>query len=90
MMRKKGLIVSDRGGNPELVRHKDTGLIFNAEDPADLAGCLRMVLENPAMIPAMGKRAGQNALEVFTADRMTKEYVSVYAEMGTAGKPGSV
>lgn len=90
MMRKKGLIVSDRGGNPELVRHKDTGLIFSAGDPADLAGCLRMVLENPAMIPAMGKRAGQKALEVFTADRMTKEYVSVYAEMGTAGKPGSI
>jgi len=86
MMRKKGLIVSDRGGNPELVNHQVTGLIFSAEDAGDLAGCLRTFLQDSSLIAALGEKAGQHAAKTFTADRMTQEYVSLYAETGGVNK----
>ncbi|MDR3717123.1 MAG: glycosyltransferase family 4 protein [Puia sp.] len=85
MMRKKALIVSDRGGNPELVSHKETGLIFGAEEPAELAECIGLLLENPALTGSLGKKAGQKALEAYTVGRMTAEYVKAYSENPVAG-----
>lgn len=81
MMRKKGLIVSDRGGNPELVTHNKTGLVFAAEDPAELARCMEILLREPVLIENMGKEAGQRAGIAFTETRMTDEYTEVYAKM---------
>jgi glycosyltransferase involved in cell wall biosynthesis len=81
MMRKKGLIVSDRGGNPELVSHNDSGLVFAAEDPAALAGSMRQFLQEPVLIAKMGNRAGERALVDFTETRMTDEYLRVYEDM---------
>ncbi|HEY4109839.1 glycosyltransferase family 4 protein [Puia sp.] len=81
MMRKKGLIVSDRGGNPELVTHGETGMIFAAGNPADLALCMQYLLGDAALIEKMGEKAGRKALEAFTETRMTQEYEKVYAEL---------
>jgi glycosyltransferase involved in cell wall biosynthesis len=81
MMRKKGLIVSDRGGNPELVIHGESGLIFAAGNPADLALCMQFWLKDPTLVPKMGEKAGQRALEAFTATRLTREYLQLFAEL---------
>ena len=81
MMRKKGLIVSDRGGNPELVLHNDTGLVFAAGDPAALARSMRQFLREPVLIAKMGNASGERAIENFTETRMTDEYLRVYEEM---------
>jgi glycosyltransferase involved in cell wall biosynthesis len=78
MMWKKGLIVSDRGGNPELVSHQETGLIFSAEDPDDLARCIRLFLQEPDMIDRMGNEAELKALTQFTIGRMKDEYIDAY------------
>ncbi|HXO74090.1 MAG TPA: glycosyltransferase family 4 protein, partial [Puia sp.] len=83
MMRKKGLIVSDRGGNPELVINEETGLVFAAEEPDALAGSMEAFLRNPTRIDKMGDAAGQRARAAFTEARMTDEYLRVYAEMQT-------
>ncbi len=42
-------VASDTGGNPELVEHGRTGLLFEPGDPAALSECLRLVLENDAL-----------------------------------------
>jgi glycosyltransferase involved in cell wall biosynthesis len=81
MMRSKGLIVSDRGGNPELVHHNDSGLIFAAGNPADLALCMQFYLKDRTQVEKMGAKAGQRARESFTDTRMTREYFTVFEEL---------
>ena len=81
MMRGKSLIVSDRGGNPELVEDKKTGLIFKADDPVRLADCIRLFLERaPSTLP-MGERAHEKALDSFTEYKMAAAYTAIYADM---------
>ena len=41
-------IASDVGGNPELIRHTETGLLFPVADSEALAAMLRTVIAEPA------------------------------------------
>lgn len=81
MMQRKALIVSDRGGNPELVDHEDNGLIFAAEDADQLAACISLLLQNPDRAAAMAERAGVKARKSFTESNMTDIYISTYTEL---------
>jgi L-malate glycosyltransferase len=81
MMRSKALIVSDRGGNPELVDHKENGLIFPAEDPVALAACIRELLEKPDNASAMARSAAARARKKFTDSHMTNVYIQAYTEL---------
>lgn len=81
MMRSKALIVSDRGGNPELVDHEDNGLIFPAESADKLAACIRLLLQDPAKAAGMAERAGAKARKSFTDSHMTDVYIETYTEL---------
>ncbi len=58
-------IASDVGGNPELVEHGRTGLLFRSGDALDLAASLRLVIESPDL---------RNRLAQAGADRMHKDF----------------
>ena len=81
MMRGKPLIVSDRGGNPELIENKKTGLVFKADDPAQLADCISLFLERAASTLPMGEKAHEKALDSFTDYKMATVYSAIYADM---------
>jgi glycosyltransferase involved in cell wall biosynthesis len=42
-------VASQTGGNPELVEHGRTGLLFRPGDAGELAACLRLLIENDAL-----------------------------------------
>jgi glycosyltransferase involved in cell wall biosynthesis len=50
-------IASRVGGNPELVRHNETGLLFRPGDAAGLAAQLERVIAGPALRARLGARA---------------------------------
>ena len=81
MMRYKALIVSDRGGNPELVDHEDNGLVFSAENAGQLAACISLLLRNPDMAAEMAERAAAKAGKSFTDSNMTDIYINAYTEL---------
>jgi L-malate glycosyltransferase len=81
MMRGKSLIVSDRGGNPELIEDGITGCIFTADDPAQLADRIRLFLEKAPITLPMGEKAHEKALTSFTEDRMAAAYARLYQGM---------
>ncbi len=59
MAQGKPVLASDVGGHRELVRHKDTGLLFPADDAAALAAAIEAALADPAGtqgIAAAGRR----------------------------------
>lgn len=62
-----GLLVigTDLGGSKEILSHGETGLVFSAEDPADLADQIRYALEHPAEREALAGRGEQLAREAY-------------------------
>jgi glycosyltransferase involved in cell wall biosynthesis len=50
-------VASDVGGNPELVRPGETGLLFRPGDPLDLAEKVRKLIENPSLRHDLASRA---------------------------------
>lgn len=76
MMRGRLVIASDIGGLGEIVG--DTGLKCEPGDAVALAGAMRTVLQQPALIDALGKRARERALQFFARERMIEEHARVY------------
>jgi glycosyltransferase involved in cell wall biosynthesis len=85
MMYGKGIIVSDRGGNPELINHEETGFIFSAGDFRSLACHILSFLQNPGLITRMGHAASLKAVEKYTDTRMKDEYLIAYNESVVEG-----
>lgn len=46
-------VASDVGGHRELVRHNETGVLFQADNADALAQCLLSLLDNPALWPTL-------------------------------------
>ncbi|PWT72762.1 MAG: hypothetical protein C5B59_15085 [Bacteroidetes bacterium] len=80
MTRAKGLIVSDRGGNPELIQDKKNGLVFKADDDVSLSDCMQLLLDDRTKILEYGKEARNKALLEYSSIKMTSEYLSIYDE----------
>ena len=53
----KALIVSDAGGLPEIIKHNETGLIFQAGDPDALLIQTLTLIENPHLFAQFGLNA---------------------------------
>jgi glycosyltransferase involved in cell wall biosynthesis len=58
----RAIVATDIGGNRDLIRHEQTGLLVRAGSAASLAEGLTRMLDRPAWAAAMGQRAQQWAL----------------------------
>ena len=43
------VIASNSGGNPELIRHEITGLLYELNDPLDLSNKMKQIMESPEL-----------------------------------------
>jgi len=83
LMRGRLVIASAIGGLGEIVG--GAGLTFEAGDPYRLASCMRRVIDDLSLAPALGRRARERAERLFKVDRFVKEHVSLYRQV-TEGK----
>ncbi len=67
-------IASDTGGNPEIVRDGDSGLLFRKGDAADLVRAVKLVAQDPSLRVRLSQN-GQIAARAFTFERMVDEMV---------------
>ncbi|MBL0358822.1 MAG: glycosyltransferase family 4 protein [Chitinophagaceae bacterium] len=81
MSRGKAVIVSNRGGNPELVQDKINGMVFNATDPSQLADCMAYMISNREQIDVFGKSAKEKAAVEYTYLNMTQRYINLYEDL---------
>lgn len=65
-------------GPAEILRHGDTGLLYQPGDGADAARALRRVIRDPAFAEHLGVAARRDFQERFTAERMAAEMAGVY------------
>ena len=73
-------IASDVGGNPELVEHGVTGLLFPSGDAGALAGRLRMVLEDRALRLKLAAAAENRAHTEFAREVAARRMGEIYRE----------
>ncbi|HEU4669274.1 MAG TPA: glycosyltransferase [Dyella sp.] len=74
------IVATDVGGNAEIVRHGETGMLVPSSDPAALAVTLGALLDAPAMAAELGRAARVWVLEHGSLDTMAARYARLYQE----------
>ena len=73
----KAVVGTDISGLRDAIRHNDTGLLVQPEDPNDLALAMKQLLENPSQRQEMGQKGFRWAKQ-FTWEGIAKDQEDVY------------
>ena len=87
MMRGRMVVATRVGGTPEVVRHDETGLLVEPENPGALADAIAAALGDPARREAMGARGAAVARAHFTLEAMAAATLNEYRLLLDAGAP---
>ncbi len=74
------VVVSDTGGLPEVVRHRETGIVTRVNDPDSLAEGIIELLQNPDYAQQLAQKAKQDLVERFSWHRLAKQTLEVYTQ----------
>jgi glycogen synthase len=75
------IVTSNTGGSPEGVKHGETGLVFESENPMDLADRLSYLLMNPAEWQEMAQKGQERALSELSRTRTIERLETVLYEL---------
>jgi sugar transferase (PEP-CTERM/EpsH1 system associated) len=82
------VVVTDTGGNPEVVADGDSGVLFPVGDCRALANHLRTLYNNDRLREQLGERAFRRASEFFSLDSMVQKYDAMYMELAGVRQDG--
>lgn len=74
-------VVSDFGGNPEMVRHGVSGLVFERDDAEGLMRAISQLICDKALYERLSRGARDSFLSNFTKAKMNERYISLYREL---------
>ena len=74
----KPVVVTDIGGNREIVDHGKTGLVIPPKDPQAFSKAILTCLKQPDWTRQLGERARQKVLTQFSVERMVQDYQVLY------------
>ena len=78
MAAKKPIVATKVGGNPEIVIDGETGFLVSAQDHYGLAEKISNLLNNPALMLAMGQKGYRRVESNFNIKKMVQDYERVY------------
>lgn len=78
MIMSRPVAVTSVGGVPELVVHKETGLLSTPRNPAELANNIIWLLDHPEEAKRLGERARQKVFSDFSAEKMVEQIENLY------------
>jgi glycogen synthase len=81
MAQGKVCMGSDVGGLTELIRNDDTGVIFRADDPEDLAHALISLMKEPARLERLGRRALEAVRRERDWSAISPRYIELYEKV---------
>ncbi|MBI3483940.1 MAG: glycosyltransferase, partial [Acidobacteria bacterium] len=77
----KAVVACRVGGNPDLVREGETGLLVPPNDEQSLADAIEHLLSRPELMREWGVRGKEIALAGFTVDRARERYEQLYTDV---------
>lgn len=78
---KLPVIASDSGGVREIIRHKETGLLFSPERIDELLGCVKSFIENPQQSSEMAERAYKEIKNICSPEKIAAETIDFYQSL---------
>jgi glycosyltransferase involved in cell wall biosynthesis len=75
------VVVTNVGGNPEMVRDGMEGLLVPRQDPQSLAGAFNKVLNHPELAKNMGQAGKNRVLQQYSLSRTIDRYHQLYREL---------
>jgi len=75
------VVATDIGGNRELVRHGETGLLVPPRDPAALAAAVLTLVDDRALVSRLTDAARARFLAGFSVPTMVRQYEQLYEEL---------
>lgn len=78
----KAVVATRVGGNPEMLRDGELGILVEPQDPAALASGIEALLRDPARRAKLGALAAADAAQRYTPQRMIDQYLSLYRAQG--------
>jgi L-malate glycosyltransferase len=86
----RAVICSDTGGNPELVVHGETGLLYPMGDVEALATGMDRLLSDPGLCEQMGRAGRRRSAKLFAPAAMIAAHESLYRQLLGAHSSGGV
>ena len=77
----RAVICSETGGNPELVVHGETGLLYPVRDVEALAMHMDRLLSDPALCEQMGEAGRRRSKRLFAPAGMISAHEALYREL---------
>jgi glycosyltransferase involved in cell wall biosynthesis len=74
-------VITDAGGNPEVVKEGWNGFVVQPADHQTAAERIRLLLDNPEMARRMGEHGRQMIEERFTERHMAEAFIAIYDEL---------
>lgn len=78
------VVATDVGGIPQLVAHRQTGLLVPPRTPSSLADAIETLLGDSAVRAAMGQEGRRRARTHYDMSRVAHEIHQIYAALGSA------
>lgn len=75
------VVVTDVGGNPEIVRHEREGLLVPRGDSAGCAAAFRRLFREPALAAQLGGAGRARVLEHYRLDATVDRYYALYRRL---------
>jgi len=75
------VIASRVGGLPDVIRHGETGYVFDPDDIQAMADCGVALLNDPARARAIGDAAAADVKNRFSVEKVVPQYEAFYNEV---------
>ena len=72
------VIVSDVGGNKNIINHGKTGYLFECNNQDAFGECLSQIISNPTMAENIGRQARCSVKENFSFEKVIRKYCELY------------
>jgi len=79
----KPVVATTVGGIPEIINHKETGLLVSAGDVPALAEAILWLVQNPQVASVMGRKGLDLAGAKFSREKMLQEIFCIYEKVWT-------
>jgi glycosyltransferase involved in cell wall biosynthesis len=74
------VVASNVGGLPEVIRHRENGLLVD-NVAAQIAAAIRELRDDPALARRLGAAGRHTVIERFTVDHMVRRTIEVYRKV---------